>query len=502
MKKRRVDFIFLFIMLVSSYLFFFTDLSKEWKIALVTLYAVLIFISIYSLMLENRTPHSTLLWMYVLFFFPVVGYIFYLYSGQLYLKGYLFKSKRMNNRETLKRMTEKEKEAKIDLSSLSPHQRSFAEYSERVSFTKVNNGTKARVLKNGQETFSEITASLKNAKHFIHMEYYMIHSDKLGKEIMNLLIEKAKEGVEVRFTFDTVGSISLSGSDVKELRDSGVKVYAFSPIKSGFFNQKFNFRNHRKIIVIDGEVGFVGGLNIGMEYLGENKEIGFWRDTHLKLVGESVQTLHAVFLFDWEYVSGENLIIEERYTKTVSTSGDGFTQIIATGPDTHENMSEYYYAMIACATKSIWISTPYLVPNETIRTALRVAAKKGIDVRIMVPEINDGFLTQYATRSYFGELIRSGIEIYSYQKGFMHQKIVIIDDDFASVGTANMDMRSFHLNFEVNAFLMNSKAIQDLIKHFEEDMEDSELIKPVAFYKRGLIERSKESFARLFSGIL
>jgi cardiolipin synthase len=207
-------------------------------------------------------------------------------------------------------------------------------------------------------------------------------------------------------------------------------------------------------------------------------------------------------MFDWEYVSGECLINDEAYTKPHPVKGEGFVQVVATGPDTQENMSDYYYTMITSATKSIWISTPYFVPNEAIRTALRIAARKGVEVRIMVPEINDGFLTQYGTRSYFAELLRCGIEVYSYRKGFLHQKIVIIDGDMASVGTANMDMRSFHLNFEVNAFLIEGETIQTLIKNYEEDIEDSHLIKPVAFYKRSLVERSKESFARLFSGVL
>lgn len=500
MKKRRLDFIFLFIILLSIYAFFFTSIDVHWKYALVGLYGVIIFICIYSLMLENRTPESTLVWMYVLFFFPVAGFFFYLYSGQLYLKGHMFKKKRMHNREMLRKMADKE--TTPDLSTLQSHQRYFAQYLQCVSLTKMNVHTKTYVLKNGQETFNEIKKHLQSAKQFIHMEYYMFHSDSLGKEIIDILIKKASEGIEVRFTFDTMGSFTLSGSDIKRMKKANIKVHPFLPIKYGFFNQKFNFRNHRKIVVIDGEVGFVGGLNVGDEYLGKNKKIGFWRDTHLMLKGESVQTLHSIFMFDWEYVSGECLINNEAYTKPHPVEGEGFVQVVATGPDTQENMSDYYYTMITSATKSIWISTPYFVPNEAIRTALRIAARKGVEVRIMVPEINDGFLTQYGTRSYFAELLRCGIEVYSYRKGFLHQKIVIIDGDMASVGTANMDMRSFHLNFEVNAFLIEGETIQTLIKNYEEDIEDSHLIKPVAFYKRSLVERSKESFARLFSGVL
>ena len=198
------------------------------------------------------------------------------------------------------------------------------------------------------------------------------------------------------------------------------------------------------------------------------------------LEGEAVQMLHAVFLLDWKYVCGERLFDDERYMKPVSAVGDGLVHVVATGPETGD-MSDHYYAMISCATESIWIATPYFIPNQAILTALRIAARKGIQVRLMVPEANDGFLTQYATQSYFPELLRAGIEIYSYQKGFLHKKIIIVDGDLASIGTANMDMRSFHLNFEVNLFLTGTDSILDLVAHFEEDLKECRRIHPVEF---------------------
>lgn len=225
----------------------------------------------------------------------------------------------------------------------------------------------------------------------------------------------------------------------------------------------------------------------------------------MKLTGEAVYSLHTALLLDWEYVSGEGVL--KKYPKMKPAIDDsvldGAVQIVASGPDTQQGlMCDFYFAMIASAEKSIWIATPYFIPDEAIRTALRIAAAKGVEVRIMVPEVNDGFLTQYASRSYFPELLRTGAEIYSYKKGFLHQKIIIIDGNLASLGTANMDMRSFHLNFEVNVFLYGTSSIRDLVAHYEQDMEDCEKISPVQYYKRGFAERSKESFARLFSGVL
>ncbi|WP_026584072.1 cardiolipin synthase [Bacillus sp. J33] len=503
MRKRRVESLFVFILIASTYTIVFTDASTRIKIGAAILYGAVILISAYSLILENRTPHQTLLWMYVLVFFPVFGYLFYLFSGQLYLKGYLFKSKRSRDRDEWKRLMKREDTP--DLSFLQESQLCFARFANNIALTPLSSNSRAQVLKNGEETFNEMKKKLREAEKFIHMEYYIFRSDRLGKEIINILIDKAKQGVEVLFIFDAAGSMGISLEDLQSMEESGIKALPFSPLKYGFFNQKFNFRNHRKIVVIDGKAGFVGGLNIGVEYLGEDERIGFWRDTHMLLKGEAVYTLHTVFLLDWEYVSKEEVLEKFRNVKYPIEDDvlDGAVQVVASGPDTQQGiMSDLYYSMISCATQSIWIATPYFVPDESIRTALRIAAAKGVEVRILVPEINDSFLTQYASRSYFPELLRYGVEIYSYKKGFLHQKIIIVDGNLASIGTANMDMRSFHLNFEVNVFLYGTSSIRDLAAHYEEDMGESVKIGPVQYYKRGFVERSKESFARLFSGVL
>lgn len=366
----------------------------------------------------------------------------------------------------------------------------------------INTKSNIKVLKNGEETFPDIFKAMRKAESYIHIEYYMFKSDMLGRGMMDIMMEKARQGVEVRFLYDAAGSMKLARRDIMRMKQAGVDIVPFSPLKYGFFNQKLNFRNHRKIVIIDGKTGFVGGLNVGKEYISRDPYIGFWRDTHLRLEGEIVQTLHAIFMLDWEYVSNEVLIDQEEYNTPVPVEGGGIYQIVATGPDMKESMSDLYYEMISSAQKSIWIATPYFVPNESIRTALKAAATKGVEVRVMVPEKNDSFLTQYASRSYFPELLLEGIEVYSYQKGFMHQKVMIIDGDLASVGTANMDMRSFQLNFEVNVFFTDAEAIRTLEAHFEEDMQESEKLSPVGFYKRGVADRTKESFARLFSGVL
>jgi cardiolipin synthase len=499
MNKGRIEIIFVIMMIASGYLVFFIDIPLLWKALCFALYGVIILRTLLSLMLENRPAQNTLLWIYILVLLPVLGYTFYVYSGQLLIKGQLFKSKRSSDRELFETLRKIKKT--VDFSKLNDHQRSFARYLERVALTDMNQHTKTKILKNGEETFQEIKRRLLEAKDFIHLEYYIFRYDRLGKELIDILIDKVQAGIEVRLMYDAVGSFTLSSLDIKKMAEAGIMIHPFLPIKKGFFDQKFNFRNHRKIIVIDGEIGFVGGLNIGVEYLGEDDEIGFWCDTHVVLEGEAVQTLHAVFLLDWKYVCGEKLFDDERYMKPVPAAGDGWVHVVATGPETRD-MSDHYYAMISCATESIWIASPYFIPNKAIQTALRVAARKGIQVRLLVPETNDGFLTQYATQSYFPDQLCSGIEIYSYQKGFLHKKVIIVDGDLASIGTANLDMRSFHLNFEVNLFLTETDSIQDLVAQYKEDLNDSFRIRPVDFYKRGLTVRLKESFARLFSGVL
>jgi cardiolipin synthase A/B len=278
----------------------------------------------------------------------------------------------------------------------------------------------------------------------------------------------------------------------------------FSPVRLPFLNNKINFRNHRKIIVIDGTVGFVGGLNIGDEYLGKNEYFGFWRDTHLWLKGEAVRTLQLIFLQDWYYMTGQTLLTLNYLSPNLSAnSGQGGVQLIAGGPDNEwEVIKHLFFAMITSAKKSIWIASPYFVPDEDILTALKVAALSGIDVRLLVPQRPDKKIVFYASRSYFPALLEAGAKIYEYGKGFLHSKIIIVDGELASIGTANMDMRSFHLNFEVNAFLYHTDSTKTLVNDFLQDIADSTLIDYDVFKKRPLWIRLVESTARLLSPLL
>ncbi|WP_260631432.1 cardiolipin synthase [Neobacillus niacini] len=498
--KVRIEILFVIMMFFISWMVLYTTFPFWWKVLGVSLYAGIILYSVVDLWLQNRSVPRTLLWTCMLLLVPVAGYILYVYSGQLLFKGELFKSKRASDRELFEALS-KDKTPLKDPLMLSGPKRGFISYLERVTLTNQNQNTRTQILKNGEETFEEVKQRLLEAKDFIHLEYYIFRYDRLGQELMDILKQKVKEGVEVRLIYDALGSYALSEQDRRKMADAGIQLHPFLPLKFGWLTQKFNFRNHRKIIVIDGKIGFVGGLNVGVEYLGEDNKFGFWCDTHVLLEGEAVQTLHAVFLLDWKYVCGEMLFEEARYLKGIPVEGDGLVHVVATGPETRD-MGDHFYGLITSATKSIWIATPYFIPNQTIMTALQVASKKGIQVRLMVPKRNDGFLTQYATQSYFPKLLRAGVEIYTYKKGFLHKKVMIVDGDMASIGTANLDLRSFHLNFEVQLFLSGTESINTLVTHFEEDLKECSRVRPVAFYKRGLGVKWKESFARLFSGLL
>lgn len=496
--------VIIFALVVAAFLFLTND---YWEGKLLGVLSLLISCSVifiaFVISLENRRPEHTITWLVVLGSFPVLGFFFYLMFGRNYRKQRLFKKKAMLDEQTfLKFQTQREYD--VEQLEIEEHQRPLLQLAHRIGKSPVSLATETKVLTNGQETFSTIFEELKKATHHIHLEYYIVRHDEVGQELKAILMEKAKNGVHVRFLYDAVGSWKLSKTYIQELRDAGVEMIPFSPVRLPFLSNKINFRNHRKIIVIDGTVGFVGGLNIGDEYLGKNKYFGFWRDTHLWIRGEAVRTLQLIFLQDWYYMTGKTLLTPEYLSpQLVHYDGQGGVQLIAGGPDQKwEVIKHLYFAMITSVQRSIWIASPYFVPDEDILTALKVAALSGIDVRILAPKRPDKKIVFYASRSYFPELLEAGVKIYEYSKGFLHSKIMIVDGELASIGTANMDMRSFHLNFEVNAFLYHTDSTKKLVADFLEDLKDSSQIDDETFRRRPLSIRVVESVSRLLSPLL
>lgn len=494
-----------FILAVGAVLFATQGLWEGWLLGSISLLFTLsvVFIA-FLISLENRHPTRTLTWLVVLGSFPVLGFFFYLMFGRNVRKRRLFQRKALLDKEAIKDVEGQRVYSHKDMALLGDNKRGIFQLSQNIGRSPISFQTETDVLTNGDQTFTRILEEINKAEHHIHLEYYIVRDDEIGNQIKNLLIEKAKSGVSVRFLFDAVGSLKLGKKYIRELRAAGVEIVSFSPVRLPVFNNKINFRNHRKIIVIDGSVGFVGGLNIGDEYLGRNEYFGFWRDTHLFVKGEAVRTLQLIFLQDWYYATDQSLLTPTFLTPALTEGKKhGGVQMIAGGPDQEwEVIKSLYFSMITSARKSIWIASPYFVPDDDIFTALKVAALSGLDVRILVPQRPDKRIVYYASRSYFPEMMDAGVQIYQYDKGFLHSKVVIVDDETASIGTANMDMRSFHLNFEVNAFLYNTESVLALVEDFEKDLLDSKPIVKEVFANRPFYQKVTESFSRLASPLL
>ncbi|AOY75232.1 cardiolipin synthase [Clostridium formicaceticum] len=471
-----------------------------------TLFTITTILVSILIILDNRNPSRTVAWLLSLIFLPVVGMFLYLYIGQNHRKKRTFIKKRKQDYKVVH--------------SLLHHQIAFTGYGEflKKNFTDtrgkvapllLNNSeapitvnNEANVLVNGYETFREMLKAIRTAKHHIHMEYFIIKDSDIGRKFQRALIKKAKEGLEVRVIYDAVGCWHLKESFLGPLRDAGVKLKPFLPVTLPFLGSRLNYRNHRKILVVDGKVGFVGGVNIGDEYLGKNKKMGFWRDTHLKIKGEAVYLLQVIFLRDWFFVSKEELE-DAVYFPTQGSCGQQMIQVTSSGPDSYwESIHQAYFSAIATANKKVFITTPYLIPDESILMALKTAAIRGVDVRILLPGRPDHRTVFWASKSHFLELLEAGVKIYQYEKGFVHSKVFIVDDNFSSVGTANLDIRSLQLNFEVNAFIYDEELNKKLKKSFYQDLQESRQVMLQQYKKRPVHHRFKESIARLFSPIL
>ncbi|RPF52110.1 cardiolipin synthase [Aquisalibacillus elongatus] len=494
----------IFLIIVSA-VFYFSFII--WEGRFITSFSILITISAvlfgFIIFIENRNPSETLNWLLVFAVFPVLGFFFYLLFGRNYTKKKRYKEKQEADEQAFNRVEGQRPINEEELNQMGDHQKMLFRLAQHLGNSPISFNTDSKVLTNGSEKFPAIINAIKQAEHHIHLEYYIVRSDEIGNEIKDILIEKAKAGVEVRFLYDAVGSWKMDNKYKEELKKAGVEFVAFSPVRLPFIGNRINFRNHRKIIVVDGKIGFVGGLNIGDEYLGKNKYFGNWRDTHLYVRGEAVRSLQTIFLQDWRHETDENLLKPEYLSPEILDDRFGGVQMITSGPDNQwETIKKLYFSMIISAKKSIWIASPYFIPDDDILTAMKVASLSGVDVRLLMPRRPDKRIVFHASRSYYPELLDAGIRIFEYEEGFMHSKIVIVDHELASIGTSNMDMRSFHLNFEVNAFLFRTESTNKLVADFKEDFLKSREIDIERFKNRSIFIRVMESLFRLLSPLL
>ena len=359
-----------------------------------------------------------------------------------------------------------------------------------------------KVFPDGVKLFDAMFSDIAKAKHHIHLEYFAFATDHLGKELAALLIKKAKEGVKIRIIVDDVGSWKFRFTLAKKLTKFGIECHYFNKVRLPFFNSRFNYRNHRKIAVIDGEIAYLGGLNIGDKYASRDKYFGYWRDTHMRIIGGSVYALQTVFLTDLFFISKEYLFRQEFYPE-VELEEKLPMQIVTSGPDSNwESIMQIYFSAITKAQEKLYITSPYLILNESLTMALVTSALSGVDVRIIVPGKADHLVVFWGTRSYYQELMEAGVKIYEYQRGFIHAKVMLVDGEMCSIGTANMDIRSFVQNFEINGLIYDENTTLNLEKQFFEDIENSRLITLSDVNNIGFLTKLKVGIARLFSPIL
>lgn len=461
---------------------------------------------------ERREAESAWAWLLVLFFMPVLGFALYLLLGRERLRRLrLFEWEDLNKLGLKEQL--KEQSGRIRKGTYPFRNPEAARHRDLVLMHLARNqsllteNNEVDIFTDGKTLYDRLFRDIEEAKDYIHLQTYILRNDRLGRRLMALLTEKAKQGVTVRLLYDELGSRKLTGRFFREFRAAGGQAEAFFPSRVGIsrlINLRINYRNHRKLAVIDGVIGYVGGFNIGDEYLGLNSRFGYWRDTHLRIRGEAVYALQTRFILDWNQASHRHDIAytPNLYPEPVRTGRVGI-QVVTSGPVSRaEHIKNGFLRMIASARKSIHIQTPYFIPDSSVLDMLQVAAASGVDVHIMIPDKPDHPFVYWATMYHVGEMLRAGANVYLYRNGFLHAKTIIVDGEIASVGTANMDNRSFRLNFEVNAFLYDCSVARRLLETFREDLNVSEPLTWERYRERPLRIRFKESVCRLLSPIL
>lgn len=474
---------------------------------LLNVLAILYVITVVSICLmivfENRNPVKTLSWLLVILLVPVAGLIIYVVFGRYYRKQKIYTRKSMID---ISRLSDNVNLQVTSLPSVLAGESEAVRSKEHLIHLLLNNNrslltvdNRIGLLINGDMTFSAMKEAISSAKNFIHLEFYRIEPDNLGTEFKELLKRKASEGVKVRVIYDDVGSWNIRRAYLREMRAAGVQIFPFMPVRFPSFSSKINYRNHRKIIVVDGKTGFVGGINIADKYIDGLPFLGPWIDTHLKLEGEFVAALDRVFVSDWDFVSGEELPPDTSLTNYTKTGNRCLVQVASSGPDTDwATIMQVYFAAIATAKSSIYLTSPYFSPDESILTALKTAALSGVDVRVIFPEKADLIITNWNTRSYIEELLDAGIRVFLYQNGFIHSKYLLVDGVFSSVGSPNVDVRSFDLDFEITALVYDENFAASLGQVFSDDLKNCKEIMKADWVTRRRRDRHRESLARIF----
>ncbi len=473
-----------------------------WIVFIIHIVVIIIFLTT-----EKRSPSATLAWILLLFFLPAIGFLLYLLVGSKKISRLKRESKLI---ESLLQEVLQEHQAFVTPSSLTDSLwnsesriLNLLKLSEKVSHLPPSRKNHCQILFGAKATYQAISHAIMLAKKHIHIEFYIIRADETGYGLRELLVQKASQGVDVRVLYDAVGSSKLPKDFWLPLELKGGLTAAFNPIRIFFRHRdRMDFRNHRKIVIVDGKIGLTGGINVGKEYLGLCPQIGHWRDSHIQITGPAVLSLQQVFAEDWFRSKGE-LLEDKSYYPLPSTSGDSIVHVIASGPDDRwAAIRRIYFQAIALAQKRVWITSPYFIPDPIIEEVLIVAALRGVDVRLLLPLKSDSKIVSIVSHSYYPDLKKSGVRIYEYAKGFIHAKTMVIDDWLGTIGSANMDTRSFQLNFELNAFVYDPKFTEELAEHFLEDIKNAQEISEESLRQRGYWQKFQSSFFRILSPLL
>lgn len=477
------------------------------------LYAVFVIALCIRVLMETRTSSKAVAYILLIILLPALGIIIYLFVGRNVKKKHLYSKKlSIDFRQTsnLKQLfedyrTEKAAEFKAEYEQFAGNAQML--FSDNKSILTHHNAVTIHI--NGEEKFPQLLQDIRQAKEHIHLEYYIYENDGIGNELAELLIQKAKEGVKVRFIYDDFGSRKIAGNIAKRLKENGVETYPFYEVIFSALADRLNYRNHRKLVIIDGHTAYLGGINVSDRYInseGENKM--FWRDTHLRICGTAVWNIQHLFLCDWNFASGQNLSYSRTFFKDTAFlkpmhQEKTWVQIASGGPDSEiPSILFAYLEAIESAQSHIDITTPYFIPSISLLHALHMAILRGVRVRLLVPGISDSYIANLASFSYYDEIIKMGVELYFYQKGFIHAKSICIDDMFSMVGSANLDIRSFEFNFEVNALIYDKKIALRLREIFEEDLKEARLIRHAEWEKRSFVRRLMERTVRIISPLL
>ena len=481
----------------------------NWILILEIIYVIFIIGVMLRIIYDTQSVTKTLAYLLLVIFLPLIGVFIYFAFGINYRKNKLYNKKIVQDHKQEELVLEKLHSYNLKNLEEIPEDNHFSGLMKMIYETDrspLTTNNSAKLLINGETKFPEVLEAMRQAEHHIHVEYYIYEDDEIGRAIEQILIEKSKSGVEVRFIYDDFGSASIRKTLAKRLRENGVKAFPFYKIKLIKLASRLNYRNHRKIIVIDGRISFVGGINVSDKY--SNASVGnelYWRDTHLKIEGDATSMLQHIFIGDWNYCSDEKLTINELYfpkPEIVETQTKNI-QIVSSGPDS--DRPSIYYAIvksIQSAKKEIFLTSPYFIPGETIIDAMKMASLSGVDVKLLVPGISDSLLVNSAAKSYYTELLTAGVKIYLYQKGFVHAKTLVADRCLAMVGTANLDYRSFDLNFEVNAVVYDEEIANELVDNFHLDLQNAEQIEIKAWLNRPKHIQLIEKIVRLISPML